>query len=265
MAMFLSFRLGGWCLRAPIVLGLLVAAEAALAAQAPQPPIGQDLPEDNFLFRQPRGAVSVRGAVLIPREDSEIFTFVQDQLTIDPGDFIGPGFVTDVSFLLTPRLDVAASFDFAQQTVSSEYRDFVDNDLLPIEQETTLRQTGLTASIRFSLIRRGRAVGRYAWVPARVQPYVGAGGGLLFWEFKQVGDFVDFQDNRVFPDTFLASGTAPSAHVLGGADIQLYKRLFFVAEGRYTWASDDLEGDFVGFDPIDLSGLRLSAGINFVF
>jgi hypothetical protein len=38
-----------------------------------------------------------------------------------------------------------------------------------------------------------------------------------------------------------------------------------VAEGRYTWASDDLEGDFVGFDPIDLSGLRLSAGINFVF
>jgi hypothetical protein len=31
------------------------------------------------------------------------------------------------------------------------------------------------------------------------------------------------------------------------------------------WADAGLSEDFVGFDPIDLSGLRLTAGINFSF
>ena len=141
----------------------------------------------------------------------------------------------------------------------------MDNNLQPIEQETSLRQNSFTGTVRFALVPRGRAVGSYAWIPSRVQPYVGAGGGFVFWEFKQAGDFIDVGDGTVFPDTFESSGVSFAVHVLGGVDIQLYKRLFLSTEARYVWAQGELSNEFVGFEPLDLSGLKLAAGINFVF
>jgi hypothetical protein len=76
---------------------------------------------------------------------------------------------------------------------------------------------------------------------------------------------VDFQDLGVFTTSFESSGVSPTAHAFAGADVQVYKRLFFTVEGRYVWASGTLDRDFVGFAPIDLSGFRTSAGINVVF
>jgi hypothetical protein len=36
-------------------------------------------------------------------------------------------------------------------------------------------------------------------------------------------------------------------------------------EGRYLWAAAKLGRDFQGFDPIDLAGFKLSAGMNVLF
>lgn len=250
-----------------LAVGLALAAAAPAQAQTERPPtrIGQDLPDSDFLFKRPRGIFNLRAALLVPNENSDLFEFVQNQLTVEPGDFRGPAFAIELGYALTPRVDIVGGFDLARQAVDSEYREFVDNNLLPIQQESALRQNSFTGSMRFALVPRGRAVGRYAWIPSRVQPYVGAGGGLVFWEFKQTGDFVDFQDLEVFPDTFVSSGASLSGHVLGGIDVQIYKRLFFTTEGRYVWAQGELSNEFVGFEPLDLSGFRLAAGINFVF
>ena len=254
-------------LRLVLLIALAAGAATPAAAQTGTPPvrISQDLPDSDFLFRRPRGLLSIRGGVLLPSENSDLYDFLQDQFTIDSGSFDSPSFAVDLGYSLTPRLDIVGGFDLAKKTVDSEYRDFVDNNLLPIQQQSTLRQNSFTGSARFALLSRGRPVGTYAWIPTRVQPYVGAGGGIVFWEFRQTGDFVDFQDSEVFSDVFESGGASLSGHVLGGVDIQLYKRLFLATEGRYVWANGDLSNEFVGFDPIDLSGLRLSAGINFVF
>lgn len=249
----------------PLATLLTIGTAAPLAAQGAQPPISQDLPEGDFLFKRPRGVLSIRGGFLFPQEGSDLFEFVQETLTIESGDFRSPLFAFELGFSPTARVDIVGGFDFAKQSVRSEYRDYVDNNLLPIEQDTSLRQSSFTGSVRLALVPRGRAVGRYAWIPARVQPYVGGGGGMVFWEFTQVGDFVDFQDFGVFTDTFVSSGASLSGHVLGGVDIQLYKRLFLTTEGRYVWAQGELDNDFVGFEPIDLSGFKLAAGINVVF
>jgi hypothetical protein len=119
--------------------------------------------------------------------------------------------------------------------------------------------------VRFALTERGRQVGRLAWVPRTVVPYVGASAGLMWFDVRQSGDFVDFVDNSVFRDVFHASGWTPSAEVLGGVDIRAFRRLFLTFDGRYRWAEGDLGNTWIGFDPIDLSGLRISAGINVVF
>lgn len=244
---------------------LLGAAAAPAHAQVSPGSMTQDIPSADFLFGRPRVSLGLRAGWMVPGEGSDLFDFVQDQLTIQEGDFRGPAFAADVGVALADRLDIVAGFEFTRKTIASEYRDFVDNDLLPIEQSSKLSQNFATASLRFMLVPRGQRAGSFAWIPSRVAPYVGAGGGLLWWRFEQYGDFVDFQDLGVFSDQFRADGTSPTGHVFGGADIRMYKRLFFTLEGRYVWASGTLDGDFVGFAPLDLSGFRASAGINVLF
>ena len=101
--------------------------------------------------------------------------------------------------------------------------------------------------------------------PRTFTPYVGVGGGAVKYDFQQFGSFVDFQTLRVFRDDFSSKGWAPTAHVLGGADLRVYRRLYLTTEARYTWSTGKLSADFVDFEPVGLGGLRTSAGLQVVF
>jgi hypothetical protein len=241
-------------------LAVVLSVPAPAAAQSQEPRRGAD-----FLFGRPTGSVSIRGSWNFAAAGSDLYDFVTDQLTIDKSDFNGPGIGGDFALALTPRVDTQFGFFFTRSSKGSEYRDFVDNDFLPISQTTALRTIEVTASLRYALAPRGRDLSRFAWVPSKVVPFVGGGGGVVFYDFRQSGDFVDFQDLSVFSDVFRSKGWAPSLHAFGGVDIQLYRGLYGTIEGRYTKASAKLSSDFIDFDPIDLSGLRLSAGINLMF
>ena len=171
----------------------------------------------------------------------------------------------DLKVPLTPRFEVQVSFDISRSSRLSEYRDWLDNNRLPIEQTTSLREMNFSGNIRYSLTERGRELGRLVWVPRAVVPYVGAGAGALLYKLEQVGDFVDFVDLSVFPSVFESHAWAPSAQVFGGVDVRVLKRVYVTVDGRYLWAASDLGRDFIDFDPIDLAGFRLSGGVNFIF
>ncbi len=222
-------------------------------------------PEPDFFLGRPDWTIGLRGGVTRPRAKSDLFDFVREQLTIGRRDFDGPGFVAEFGKALTSRLEVVGGLELARARVSSEYRDFVDNNRLPIEQTTSLSTVGLTGSLRASLTPRGREVSQLVWVPARITPYVGAGGGLIRYQFQQRGDFVDFVDLDVFSDVFRSAGWVPTAHAFAGINLRVYRALSLSTEGRYSWASGELSEDFVNFDPIDLAGFRMTGGINVVF
>ena len=76
---------------------------------------------------------------------------------------------------------------------------------------------------------------------------------------------MDFADLSIFTDDFESSGWSTEAHVFGGLDLQLSLKWYLSLEGRYVWADADLSGDFVGFDPIDLNGLRITVGFSYSF
>ena len=250
---------------ASLVVGLLLVSATATSAQDNDPANAPSRPSPDFLFGRPRGSLGIRGAWLFASANSDLFDFVQRHLTVDKKDFNAPMLGIDLSLAVTSRIDVSFGAEFSQAKKASEYRDFVDNRLLPINQETTLKERNIFGSVRYSLVPRGRSVSRFAWVPRGLAPYVGAGAGALWYRFEQSGDFVDFADLSVFTDFFSSSGYAPSAHVFGGTDVQLYRILFLNVEGRYVWANAKLGKDFVDFDPIDLAGFRLSTGVNVRF
>jgi len=251
----------------PAVLVLVAGATAHAAPDEQDTPASIQGPrgDPDFLFGRPDGTFGVRGSWIFNREGSDWYDFVTDQLTIDRGAFNTPAITLEVGFFLSPRFDVLAGVDISSTSTSSEYRRFVDNNRLPINQNTDLKGTTISGSLKYALIPRGREVGSVAWVPSSVVPYVGAGGGVHWFKLLQQGDFVDFVDLSVFSDAFVSSGWSPSAHVFGGADVKLHKRLYLTVEARYEWAKGDLGGDWIGFDPIDLSGLHLGTGINVVF
>ena len=254
-----------FCFLVLLVLSLAGAAHAAPADQDQSSPPPPTRPTPDFLFGRPEGTVGIRGSWVFGRAGSDWYDFVTDKLTLKSSDFNRPAFGTDVGITLTRRLDLVIGFDYGQSTTSSEDRAYVDNNRLPIEQQTLLREANFSGGLKFALTERGREVSRLAWVPRTFVPYVGAGGGILWFQIRQRGDFVDYVDLSVFSDVFDSKGWTPSAHVFGGVDIRVLRRAYLSLDGRYLWAAGDLGPDWINFDPIDLAGLRLSVGINFVF
>jgi opacity protein-like surface antigen len=223
-------------------------------------------PPPDFMLGRPRGSIGIRGSMLVASANSDIYDFVTDILEIDKSDFNTGSFAAEAAYSVNPRLDIVGTWDLNSMHHQSDYRDWQDNRGLPIQQSTELKQMNLTVSAKFGLVSRGRAVSRLAWIPRTFIPYVGAGGGYGRYEFRQNGDFVDFDNgNRVFSDTFTSRGWSPTFHVMGGTDIQVYRHLILSLDGRYSWQHADLSEDFIGFAPIDLGGFRFGAGIHLAF
>lgn len=255
-------------------LAILLAAQPALAAgpgDDPEPqrqrgPQGQRPgTTGGFAFGEPRGFFLLKGGLYVPRADSDIYTFNEDLLTLDGNSFISGLFGIDVGWSVGNRVDLVFGFEYSSAAPVSEFRDFVDQFDLPIVQQTRLRQVPLTASVRLNLVERGRAVGNYAWIPSTAVPYVGGGGGIMWWRYEQFGDFIDFADFGIFTDHFLTEGWDPELHVFGGVDVSFTPRFALNFEARYGWAEGQLAPAFIDFEPIDLAGFRATVGASFRF
>lgn len=221
---------------------------------------------DGFLFGPPVVRLGMRFGFNFARAASGVFDLATDELTLDRGDFGGFAIGGDIAIRVTDPVDIVLSATHISSSSKSEFQDWEDQDGLPITQRTTFSQTPLTASARFYLMPRGRQIGRFAWIPEKFAPYVGAGGGAIYYQFKQNGSFVDFVDLSIFDATLQSSGWASVAMVNAGADLSLNQRVTFNGDVRYQFASADMDQDFRDFtDGIDLNGLQLSVGVHFRF
>ena len=231
-------------------LALLMLAATPAAAQSA-----------DFLFRKPSVTFGVRGGWAVPRARSEIFAFTTEQLTVNRSDLSGFAFQADLAARVRDHLDVVLSVGHSRATVSSEFRAFVDTDDLPIEQTTRFQRTPVTIGVKAYLKDRGRSVSRVAWVPSAWAPYVGAGAGLMVYEFNQGGEFVDYETLDIFDKNFQSRGTTPAAHLATGLELSIGPHVLATGEARYLWGRDDMGRAFVDFDRIDLSGFQITVGV----
>ena len=179
--------------------------------------------------------------------------------------FTGVSLAGDFNVFLFPRMSLVLSGGYIGSNTESEFRDWVGEDDLPIYQTTEFQRVPLTAGLRLYPLPTGRKIGSYAWIPARVVPYVGGGAGLMWYQFRQSGDFVDNETLDIFFDELRSAGWTPTAEGFGGLTVTLSPRWSVVGEGRYTWAQDELSDSFEGFDPIDLAGLSVTVGASYRF
>jgi outer membrane protein with beta-barrel domain len=220
---------------------------------------------DGFLFQKPLGGFVLRGGLASTTASGDLYAFLADQFTLDKGDFRAPQIAADLLIRIAPRADLDFGIGFSRSNKGSHFRDWVDLDNNEIEQATSLSRVPATVGARIYLAPPGRSVGKFAWIPTKVVPYVGAGGGMMWYRLRQTGEFIDVATTDVFPDTFESSGWTPTAHGLAGVDYSLTPRFALNGEARYTWAKAKLGPDFEGFDKIDLSDIGITFGLNVRF
>jgi hypothetical protein len=247
-------------------LTAILACSGALA-MSPQLLNGQGTGDD-FLFHAPKVTLSFNFGYGIPSAGSDLFDEVIGTYTLEKGDFHAPVIGGGLAFFLNERMDLAFDLSFAKSSTYSEYTDFVGSDDLPIEQETQFTRVPLTVSFRYFLMDRGREIGSLSWIPTTWAPYIGVGGGRMYYEFEQTGDFIDFGEDNwpIFYDSLLSEGWAWVGHVFGGLQWALSPQWVLTAEGRYSLADADLDRPaFGGYEPLDLSGFQGTIGFGIRF
>ena len=154
--------------------------------------------------------------------------------------------------------EAGAGVSFSRRTVPSVYDAFVDIDGSEIEQDLRLRLVPVALTVR--VLPLGQT--------SPVQPYFGAGIGLVNWRYSESGEFVDFQNrNAIFREQYAASGSETGPIVLGGLRFA-GDTVSAGAEIRYHSAAADLGSRFAGpvREPrIDLGGwtYQFTMGLRF--
>jgi len=213
-----------------------------------------------------RRAFQLRFGWFFPAGGGDFWHDTEDTFTLAVSDFDGFDFGMTYSGAFNNQLEFGVNADFYSRSVFSAYRRVVDETGSPIYHDSKLRTLPLTFDFRFI------PAGRYRQRPqgrAVIRPlfYLGAGAGIDFWEYEEVGDFVDFSIDppEVFYDRFVDDGQALELHVLAGVELPASPRFNVVIEGRYAWAEDSLGGAFAGLGDIDLGGTSLFFGTSFRF
>jgi hypothetical protein len=220
-------------------------------------------------FSSPAEAgVQIRLGSFMPEGDSDFWDETEEVFTLDVSDFddvvLGFTYVHPIS----NNVEIGLNIDFFQEDSRSAYRDYVDEFDFPIFHDTELSMAPLTVDVRFL------PGGRYRLRPGGRQItkpvfYIGGGVGLNFWEYEEVGDFLDFtfEPPVIFYDRFVDDGVAFEIHALAGVEIPLSRTTNLLFEGRYSVSDDDLGGDFSDLlsNEIDLGGTAIYGGLSFQF
>ena len=167
-------------------------------------------------------------------------------------DFTGGEVSGEWNFAFGDHIELGVGGAFYQRSVPTAYRDYVNKDRSEIQSTFKLRTIPATAVIR--LMPFGR--------PGQFQPYIGGGINVTTWNYSEIGDFIDFNDNNnVYRARYLASGASTGVVALAGFRAPINGDVYALTmEGRYQSGQGDLnKNDFLN-SKIDLGGTSLRIG-----
>ena len=197
-----------------LVLTLMIVCLAAVAAEAQ----GNWRPGDF-------GSMRVRIGLFQPDGESRYWDEKFFDWTGSIDDFEDFSIGVDYVWQVGRSSGLAFGFDYYEGETTQAYRDYVDESGHDIYHGTILETTELTAAW---ILRLG---GRHS----SVSPYVGAGGGFVWWRLREAGRFIDFSDQlspEIIHAAYESDGSALEAFLLAGLEFPMSDRWSFVAEGR---------------------------------
>jgi hypothetical protein len=173
------------------------------------------------------------------------------------GDFDGVYGGAEYSFNVADHVEMGISLDGYSKRIPTFYRAQTRENGDDIFQELKLTVVPLGVSLRVL------PLDRYA----PVQPYATIGADVFFYQYEEVGDFIDFfSDNLdIRSDHFKSNGAALGGHAAAGLRIPLGHDFAITAEGRYQFAQKKRMEDDFDQNRLDLNGASATIGIRLRF
>jgi hypothetical protein len=188
------------------------------------------------------------------RTEGDVLNANSTFLAFDVSDFNGASIGGEWLVPLGEFLEAGAGVSFSRRTVPTVYQDFVDIDGSEIDQDLRLRLVPIAFTVRVLPLGQRNAL----------QPYFGAGLGIINWRYSEFGEFIDFGNNmEIIDGQFVADGNETGPVVLGG--LRFGGETWSAGgEVRYHAAEADLDEGFAG-SRIDLGGwtYNFTVGVRF--
>ena len=209
-----------------------------------------------------RFSLSIRSGSFRPRGQGMLFSAWSSALTLDPSDLSAQSIGVDGSWLLAERVELVLAVEGSSATATSQSRSPRPGSTLPARQTTafTVEPVG-TVAMRYYLVPPFRWTEGTGWVAEPSRVFLGGGLGMLAYQVRQQGEFVDDFNARTFVADFASRGAGRTGYLSAGFEAPVVSRLGVLLEARYQWANAPLAGSLVSFQQVDLSGLRLSVGV----
>lgn len=188
------------------------------------------------------------------RQSDDVLVNNLDYLAFRLQDFNGATVGAEYLVGVGEFLDAGLGIGLYRRTVPTVYANLVNANGSEIEQDLKLRIAPFTATVRFLPFGRSAAV----------QPYIGAGVGVLAWRYSESGDFVDPADRSIYRASYVGSGSATGPVILGGLRFPV-GTWDLGGEVRYQKAAGDLPIDQFLSDKIDLGGWTYALTLNVHF
>jgi opacity protein-like surface antigen len=191
------------------------------------------------------------------QDDAELYSRAGEQRGVSKSDWIGVYGGAEYSFNLADHVEMGISLDGYGKTIPTVYRDFTRPNGSEIEQDLKLTIVPLGVSLRVL------PADRYA----AIQPYATVGADVLFYQYEEFGDFIDFfSANRdISSDSFKSDGAAFGGHAAAGLRIPLGHDFAITAEGRYQFAQKKRMGGDFNKNSLDLNGASATIGVRLRF
>ena len=191
------------------------------------------------------------------RVDGDVLLADLNDLAFQIDDFNNFTFGGEWLYGVGKFVETGVSVGYYQSTVTSVYRNFVNDNGSEIVQDLKLRITPINATIRFLPAGRG----------APIEPYIGGGLGIFNWRYSESGEFVDFSDGSIFREQYKADGWSVGPVIVAGLRIPIGDALTTGFEYKWQKAEGDTDSaqtDLLG-DKIDLGGNTFSFTMHFRF
>lgn len=188
------------------------------------------------------------------RVDDDVLNENRTFLAFDIGDFNGASVGGEWLVPLGDYVEGGIGISFSRRTVASVYSDYIDNDGTEVDQDLRLRLVPIAFTVRLTPLGR----------TSPVQPYIGAGLGIINWRYSEFGEFVDFgAGNIIFREEYVADGHETGPVIVGG--IRFASDVMSAGgEIRYHSAKGDLNEDFTA-PHIDLGGWTYNFTVGYRF
>jgi len=198
------------------------------------------------------GYFTVRGEDA--RTEGDVINANSTFLAFDVSEFNSASIGAEWLVPLGEYIEAGAGLSFSRRTIPTVYQDFVDIDGTEIDQDLRLRMVPVAFTVRVLPLGQRNAL----------QPYFGAGLGIINWRYSEFGEFVDFGNNfEIFEDQFVANGSETGPVILGGLRFG-GETLSVGGEIRYQSAEAELDDRFAA-PRLDLGGwtYNFTMGVRF--